>query len=189
MYERSPAFHVRVDNALSELNERFREHAVGYQYEEGQLVRVDSDLLHAEAVKPALTLLRTKGYEGPREEFLGAYEHYRHGRHEEALTDALKSFESTMKAICDSKKWTYDKSAPAKKLVDVCLKNGLIDQFWETHFAHLRGSLENGIATARNKLGGHGQGSQPRVVPREIVTYVMHMTASTIVFLIESANR
>lgn len=187
-YLHEPDFNGRVDRALAELNARFKEHGVGYQYEDGELVRVDSDLIHAEAVKPALTLLRTKHYTGPREEFLRAYEHYRHGRHEESLTEALKAFESTMKAICDSKKWTYDKGATAKKLVDVCFKNGLIDPFWQTHLAHLQGTMENGIATARNKLGGHGQGSQSRTVPREIVAYVLHMTASTIVFLIESAQ-
>jgi hypothetical protein len=187
-YLSSDKFDSRVDNAIEELNDRFKEHGVGYQFEDGELVRVDSDLLHAEAVKPALTLLRTKRYAGPREEFLRAHEHYRHGRHEESLTEALKAFESTMKAICDSKKWPYDKGATAKKLVDVCLKNALVDQFWQTHFSHLEGTLQNGIATARNKLGGHGQGSQPRTVPREIVSYVLHMTASTIVFLIESAG-
>lgn len=181
-------FDARVDEALEEMNQRFREHGIGYQYEGGQLLRVDSDLLHAEAVKPALTLLRTKHYEGPREEFLGAYEHYRHGRYEESLTDALKAFESTMKSICDAKKWEYDKGATAKKLVDVCFKNGLIDPFWQTHLSHLQGTLESGIATARNKLGGHGQGAQPRTVPRESVSYVLHMTAATIVFLIESAD-
>lgn len=181
------SFNERVDGGIKELNQRFKEHGVGYQYEAGELLRVDSDLLHVEAVKPALTLLRTSGYEGPRQEFLRAHEHYRHGRHEEALTEALKAFESTMKAICDSKKWSYDKNATAKKLVDACFRNGLIDPFWQTHLAHLQGTLENGINTARNKLGGHGQGSQPREVPREIVAYVLHMTASTIVFLIESA--
>lgn len=187
-YLQEQKFDARVDNAIEELNRRFKEHGVGYQYEDGDIVRVDSDLIHAEAVKPALTLLRTKRFAGPREEFLRAHEHYRHGRHEESLNDALKAFESTMKAICDAKKWPYDKGATAKKLVDVCFKKGLVDPFWQTHLAHLQGTLENGIATARNKLGGHGQGAQPREVPREIVSYVLHMTASTIVFLIESAQ-
>jgi hypothetical protein len=34
------------------------QHGIGYQYEARELVRVDSDLLHAEAVKPAIRLLR-----------------------------------------------------------------------------------------------------------------------------------
>lgn len=122
-------FDERVDSGIAELNQRFKEHGLGYQYEDGELVRVDSDLLHAEAVKPALTLLRTTRYAGPREEFLRAYEHYRHARHEEALTEALKAFESTMKATCDAKGWPYDKTATAKKLVEICFKNRLIDPF------------------------------------------------------------
>lgn len=178
----------RVDNGVEELNARFREHGIGFQYEDGELVRLDSDLLHVEAVRPALTLLRTKQCAGPLEEFLRAHEHYRHARYEEALTEALKSFESTMKAICDSKGWPYESNATAKTLVNVCFKNNLIDEFWQTHIASLRATLENGIATARNKLGGHGQGTSPREVPRELVSYVMHMTAATIVFLIETAN-
>lgn len=181
-------FDERVDNGIAELNARFREHGIGFQYEDGELIRLDSDLLHAETVKPALTLLRTNQYAGPREEFLRAYEHYRHARYEEALTEALKSFESTMKAICDSKTWAYESTATAKTLVNVCFKNHLIDEFWQTHISRLRGTLENGINTARNKLGGHGQGSTPREVPRELVAYVLHMTASTIVFLIEASN-
>jgi hypothetical protein len=187
LYENDP--NPRIDSGLEELNERLREHGIGYQYESGDIVRVDSDLLHTEAVKPALGLLRTKDFEGPREEFLKAYEHYRHSRHEEALTDALKSFESTMKVICDQKGWIYDAGATAAKLVNICLTNGLVDSFWQNEFAGLRMTLENGINTVRNKLGGHGQGSEPREVPREIVAYALHMTASTIVFLIESARR
>jgi hypothetical protein len=94
-YLRHQGFDARVDGGIEELNQRFKENGVGFQYEEGELVRVDSDLLHAEAVKPALTLLRTKRYAGPREEFLRAYEHYRHERHEEALTEALKASAAT----------------------------------------------------------------------------------------------
>ena len=42
------------DDAVEELNHRFKEHAIGYQYLEGELVRVDSQFAHAEIVKPAL---------------------------------------------------------------------------------------------------------------------------------------
>jgi hypothetical protein len=46
--------------------------------------------------------------------------------------------------------------------------------------------LESGVPTARNRLGGHGQGAKPTSVPDHIVAYLLHMTASTIVFLIEA---
>ena len=70
----------RADDAISELNIRFKEHGIGFQFIEGKIVRVDSELIHSEAVKPALYLLNEKNYHGAQQEFLSAYEHYRHGR-------------------------------------------------------------------------------------------------------------
>jgi hypothetical protein len=90
---------IEPDDAITELNERFKEHGVGYQFESGEIIRVDSQFLHAEAVKPTLTVLRDKAFKGANEEFLKAHEHYRHGRYKECLVDALKAFESTMKTI------------------------------------------------------------------------------------------
>ena len=43
---------ISPDEAIDELNHRFREHGVGYQYESGQIIRVDSEFIHSEVVKP-----------------------------------------------------------------------------------------------------------------------------------------
>jgi hypothetical protein len=128
---------------------------------------------------------------GAQEEFLSAFEHYRHGKNEEALVDACKSFESTMKAICDKRGWTYDKNkATASDLVNICLSQGLIPSFWQSHFAALRTVLQSGIPTARNRQAGHGSGTEARPEPPdELVAYVLHMTASTILFLAEAERR
>jgi hypothetical protein len=61
----------KFDGAISELNARFREHGIGYQFESGEIIRVDSQLIHAEVVKPALSLLTAPEYEGPTMNFLG----------------------------------------------------------------------------------------------------------------------
>ncbi len=177
-----------ADDAVRELNIRFKEHGIGYQFTDNQIVRVDSQLIHAEAVIPALRLLRDKMYAGAQEEFLSAYEHYRHGKKEEALVDACKSFESTMKSICDKRGWGYDKNkATATDLVNIRLGEGLIPIFWQTHFGALRAVLQSGIPTARNRQAGHGSGTQARPEPPdELVSYVLHMTASTILFLVEA---
>jgi hypothetical protein len=178
-----------IDDAISELNFRFKEHGVGFQFEEDEIIRVDSQLLHAEAVKPALTLLNKKEYAGAQQEFLNAYDHFRHGNQKEALNDALKSFESTIKAICDKKGWTYDTKDTSKKLIEICYKKEIIPEFWQQHMAALRSLLEGGVPTGRNKLSGHGQGRTPTTVPDHIVSYVLHMTAAAIVFLVKSADQ
>ena len=63
----------KADEAIHELNDRFKEHGVGFQFFEVEIVRVDSELLHSEAVKPALRLLNEKNYHGAQQEFLSAY--------------------------------------------------------------------------------------------------------------------
>jgi Domain of unknown function (DUF7014)/AbiJ N-terminal domain 4 len=180
-----------VSEAIEELNVRFREHGLGYQYSDGQIVRVDSQLIHKEVVVPALTILRGNVYKNAQEEFLSAYEHFRHGKRQEALVDCYKCFESTMKVICTKRGWNFDqKAAGAKDLVNVCLSNGLIPAYWQTHFNGLRSVLESAISTPRNKQAGHGAGAGPAPeVPDELVSYVLHMTAATVLFLAEAEKK
>ncbi|NRP71853.1 hypothetical protein ILFOPFJJ_02745 [Ensifer psoraleae] len=174
---------TKADEAIDELNIRFKEHAIGFQFVDGKIIRVDSELIHQEAVKPALRLLNTKQYAGAHEEFINAYEHYKAGKNKEALNDCLKAFESTMKAICDKRGWTYQTGDTAKRLIDICFANGLIPSFWQQQFNSLRSLLESSIPTGRNKLSGHGQGATPQTVPDYLTAYMLHMTASTLVFL------
>jgi len=176
----------RADAAIAELNTRFQEHGIGYQFIDGEIIRVDSELIHAEVVKPALALLHGAEYAGAQAEFLKAHEHYRHGRSKEALNECLKALESTMKAICDKRGWEYQANATCNSLIKVCFDNNLIPEFWTQQFTSLRCTLESAVSPARNKLGGHGQGSAVVVVPMHIVTYVLHMTAAAIVFLAQA---
>lgn len=175
-----------ADRAIEELNARFLEHDIGYRFEENEIIRVNSEFLHAEVVKPTLALLRTREYAGAQAEFLIAHEHYRHGREKEALAECLKAFESVMKSICAKRKWVHDANATSKALIKVLFDEGLVPQFWSQHFSGLRAMLESGIPTARNRLGGHGQGANVVQVPAYFVAYVLHQTASTIIFLVEA---
>ncbi len=177
---------INISDTVEELNQRFRENGVGYQYENDQIIRVDSEFIHAEAVKPALQLLSNPTYKGAQEEFLKAHGHYRHGRYDAALTDCLKAFESTMKIILDKRDWEYGKKDTSRRLIDCCLANELIPTFWTDHFNSLSNMLTSSIGTPRNKLSGHGKGNDEIEVPEHLIQYVLHMTASTIVFLIKA---
>ena len=68
---------IAPDRAIDKLNYRFREHGVGYQYESGQIIKVDSQFIHSEVMKPTLIFLSDPMYKGANEEFLKAHEHYR----------------------------------------------------------------------------------------------------------------
>ena len=172
-----------ADAALGELNHRFKSSGFGYRYESGNVIGIDSELVHAEVVKPALSILHDEKYRGAEAEFHQAYEHYRHGNMKEALTEALKSIESIIKAIALKRGWSHSPNATVKPLLDLVFEKQLIPQFWAQHFSGLRAMLESGVPTARNRLGGHGQGAEVIDVPAHLVSFVLHQTASAIVFL------
>lgn len=177
---------LSAEDAIDELNARFQEHAIGFRLDAGQIVRVDSEYVHSEVVKPALGLLQGTGYKGAEEEFLLAHEHHRNGRYKEALNDCLKALESTLKTICARRGWNYPENATAKRLIDLVFQEGLIPGFLQSEFSALRATLETGVPTTRNKMSGHGQGAAPLAVPAHISAYALHLTAAAIVLLVEA---
>ena len=177
---------ISPDEAIAELNYRFREHGLGYQYESGKIIRIDSEYLHSEAVKPALTILSDPMYEGANAEFRSAHDHHRAKRYKECLNDCLKAFESCIKSICDMRGWNYQEGDTISRLINIIFEKKLIPNFMQSYYSALRNTLAAGVPTLRNKLGGHGQGTQEVPVPEYIATYVLHLTASNILFLAQA---
>lgn len=179
------SIHQAPDDAIDELNHRFREHSIGYKFEGGELIRIDSQYIHSEVVKPTISLLQEAGFEGAEEEFFKAHKHYRNGEDKEAIVNALKAFESTMKAICEVRGWPYNKTAQAKDLIGIMFDKQLLPSMLVSSLGGLRASLE-GLATIRNKTSGHGQGIEVVDVPQYLASYALHLAASNIVLLVEA---
>ncbi len=174
------------DDAINELNTRFKEHGIGYQFAGGIIVRMDSQYMHTQAVLPAISLLKQPGFEGASEEFLDAHKHYREGKNKDAISNALKAFESTMKSICSLMDWEFPANATAKPLIDICIGNGLIPKPLQGYFGSLRATLESGLPTISNRLARHGQGKKRITVPDHYAAYMLHLAATNIVFLVEA---
>lgn len=174
--------------AIYELNERFKENAVGYHYTSGEIIRVDSTFIHSEVVKPTLSLLKNSKFRGANEEYLKAHEHFRHGRNKECLNECLKAFESTLKIICKLKGWSYKESDTSRKLIQICFQNDLVPSFTQNQFTSLQNLVESGVPAIRNKLGGHGQGEVPKNVDDTMTRYALNLTGSNIIFLIEQSK-
>ena len=178
-----------ADDAIAELNHRFREHGIGYQYQGGQIIAVNSQYLHSEVVEPAISLLHDANFEGALQEFMAAHEHYRKGNYKEAIVNAGSAFESTMKTICEKRNWAYSRDT-ASALIDTVFGNHLIPPEMRSHFTGLRSALESGVPTLRNQAGrgAHGQGSATVNVPDYLAAYCLHLTAASIVFLLDAHN-
>lgn len=175
---------IPPNKAINELNNRFREHGVGYQYDSGIIIQVHSQLVHSEVVKPALNFLSNPIYKGANEEFLNAHQHYRKGNFKECLNYCLNAFESCLKTICLKRGWHYDdKRDTANKLIDIVFDNELIPTYLQSYFSALKNTLKDGLPTVRNRESGHGQGPEITTVPEYLAAYALHLTASNILLL------
>ncbi len=184
-YHRCVEREQNPDDAIKELNDRFKEHGVGFQFESGEIIKLDSTYIHSEIVKPTLNLLHNNKFSGANDEYLKAHEHYRHGRNKECITECLKSLESVLKIICQENGWTFDSKDTSKRLIEICINNDLIPKYIQNQFTSLRNLLESGISTIRNRLSAHGQGQDTVVVDDEIVRYALNLTGTNIILLIE----
>ena len=115
---------VKGTVAIEELNYRFREHGVGYQYENSEIIRVDSKYIHAEITKPALSLLTGSIFKIANEDFMTAHKHYRNGECKVCIVACQRAFESTLKAISTLKGWQFNKSDGASELLKLVREIG-----------------------------------------------------------------
>lgn len=174
------------EEAIKELNQRFKENGIGYDFSNGILIRKDSEILHEEVTKPALRLLQEEDFEGALEEFLEAHDHYRKGEYKPSIVSASNAFESTMKTICSKQGWKVNGSGTSSQLINALVENELIPSYLDTHVNSLKNMMA-GISNVRNNTKvSHGQGEDAVPVPEHFVNYALHLCATNIVFLIEA---
>ena len=179
---------VSCEDAIAEINYRLREAGVGFQFDSGQIIRVDSQYVHAEVVKSALTLLSGTAFAGPNEEFLEAHRHYRDGEARQAVAMAANALESTFKAVFTQKGWDFEKNSRISDLLKVARRNRLWPDYLDTSFDQLTATLQSGLPKIRDNDASHGQGALPKEVPNYIAAYALHLAASKIVFIVQAAN-
>jgi hypothetical protein len=171
---------------IDELNARFLQHGVGYQFENGQIIRIDSQYVHAEVVKEALWLLRQPGFETANDEFMKAHRHLREGNLRDANTAALRAMETVLKVICDAREWTYQRGDTVEKLLAVVQREGLFPDYLGGYFTNLIGAMKAGVPKIRDRQGGHGAAPGDDPVPDHVAAFALHLTAANIVMLVKA---
>ena len=174
------------DAAIKELHERFRRAGIGYRFESGQIIQVDSEFIHSEVVKPALLFLSDPDSAGARAEFMNAHSHYKTGEMKDAIVDANNAFESTMKTICELRGWPHPRRARASDLLRVLREKGLLPNCLDNSFDQLAATLRSGLPRVRGEEGAHGQGSVPRETPDYVAGYALNLAAVKILFLAQA---
>lgn len=171
-------------DAIVELNLRLRQNGLGYEFLNGEIIEKTNTFTHKNIIKPALRLLLDEDFRGAEDEYLLAFEKYRKGENKDAILNATKAFESTMKVICSGLNYDYDTNKDtAKQLIYILEKNGFYPAYLNNHFTGIRTTLESGAPTLRNKTSGHGQGTSVQDIPDSYVEYALNLVATNILFL------
>ena len=170
-------------SAVDELNLRFTQHGLGYECINGEIIPKTNAVIHQTVIKPALKLLTDERFRGAEEEYLAAFECLRRGDNKDAILNAEKAFESTIKVICNLLGFDYKDDDSAKRLVETLKKNGFFPSYLNTYIDRLCAMLEEGAPVIRNKESGHGQGAEIKATANEYVEYVLNTVASDIVFM------
>ena len=181
-------FKSQFNNAIGETNYRFKFNNLGYEFLNGTIVRIDSQVVHASIVKPALSLISDNRFSGANDEMRKAYEYRRTSDNKNAIIEACKAFESIMKSICTIKAYPVDPRATASALIQTLKDNSYFPSYLETHVNSLKATLESGLPTVRNRNAGHGQGEEVVSVPDAYVDYALNLLATNIVFLVKLLN-
>jgi AbiJ N-terminal domain 4 len=171
---------------LVELNERFLRAGVGYQFENGQIIRVDSQYVHAEVVKEALRLLCEPGFEEANDEVMKAHRYLREGSLRDCNTAALRAMETVLKVICDARGWTYQEGDTVERLLAIVCRDGLFPDYLGGYFTNLIGAMKAGVPRIRDRQGGHGAAPGDDPVPDHIAAFALHLTAANIVMLVKA---
>lgn len=141
-----------------------------------KVIMRESEVMHANAMDPALHLLQNPSFANVNKEFLNALEDYRHGDYSDCLTKCCSSFESFMKIVCDQKSWPYKQTDTAASLIKTMLPNTTLEGYFEQQLMI--------VATLRNKLSSaHGGGNTIKTVPPHLAQYSITVTASAMIML------
>lgn len=146
-----------------------------------QVIRVDEDVTHQEAIKPALAALNAPHFNQPNQDFLKALRHYRDDEFADCLTACGATMESTLKVLCDRNGWQYNQTDTLKTLLDVVILNSSLESFFKQTLM-LIGTIRNHLSSA------HGRGAAAQPVPRHIAQYAITNTAAAVILLIEDTD-
>lgn len=146
-----------------------------------QIICREDEVLHQQAIVPTLLLLTEPYFANANREFLEALTDYRKGDYRDCVAKCGSSLESVMKVICARKRWSYQETDTASKLLKAILPQTTLDTFYEQPIML--------IATIRNRYSSvHGAGTQQRTVPKHLARYVINATASAILLLVDETN-
>lgn len=149
-----------------------------------KVIRVDEEVVHTEAVLPALSVLADPTFSGASDEFRRALDDYRKDDFEDCVAKCGSAFESVLKVLCEKNGIPHDANQDtAGPLLEKVMAKSVLDTgtFKEPLIA---------VARMRNRLSSsHGGGSKVKTVERHVAQYALTSTAAAIVLLVHDMEK
>jgi hypothetical protein len=165
--------------AVTEINRLFSKRGIYYRFTPaGQAEWHGDEGAHESILRPALDVLSDLRLGGARSEFEAAMHHLRAGSakdEEDAIEEAAKSVESTMKVLLQQHGVALTGKETAFPLFELLTKNRI---------AVAEGDQAvTAAARLRNAYGGHGAGAVARHLPPDVAALAVRCAATAIVYL------
>lgn len=182
---------VPLESVIDRIHAIFKSHDFRFEIAESarggfQAISIDSEYLHEEAISKPMKLLHDLDFRGPLEEFDDAIQALEKQEYDNAINEAQKAFESTMKAILQELGISFNPSWQAGKLIDASIKADVIPKSLGSLSGGIRTVLESGLPSIRNAPGAaHGAGRDPKLIEQSYARFAVNLCGSYIRFLIE----
>jgi hypothetical protein len=186
----NPFQRAAMEKALADFPEKvnkiLEEYGLGYRLHNGLIILIGAPILTDGAIKPAMNLLASPGYDAAEGNFARALGFLRSGKNGESISWANAALESTLKIILKARRVSYDEaSATSKHLIPLILGvPGFVPSFLNNFSENLK-QLLFGVSVVRNKTPpAHGARIKADDPQREDAEFVLNLVATYVVFLI-----
>ncbi len=183
-----------LDRVIEDLNDVFKENGSCYRFENNQIIKITSTTTYENIIKPAIKLTYNEKFAVVNDYYMLAHEYYKKSDNEKCILECCRAAESTLCILLNKQPIKKDSTSKQYgKLVDELCTNYDIPQYSKDHlneFSDFKGKLKKIIKTLTDSdirgKEAHGSETGPIKATYALVQYVMNLTGSNIIFLIES---
>lgn len=162
----------------NELNMILQTEGVPWVFSDGNFFQMDSKFMEEHVQQQLQDLYETKAFTGAQEEFVEARNDPSGNDCKNAILNANKSYESTMKCLLGEKK-----SIDATKLAQKIRKEGFLDDLPASLQEVFVQKVMQCLPVIRNNLAGHGQGRDSVSVEHDLAELSVNLAGAFNLFL------
>lgn len=162
----------------SQINDAFEEEKCPWRLTDGAFFKVDSEFLAVQILERTQAMLKAEQFRGALDELMEARADLQAGDTKDAILKAGKSLESTLKSVLGRDKGN------ASDLIRAFVSSQYCDDLPPELRTPFGDAVLMSLPFLRNKLGGHGQGTDIVDVPKPYAALAIHLGGAFAQFIL-----